>query len=46
MGKYDSKLLGSEEIAQSTLAFHFEKPDGFESRANLSTFSCRRIFQA
>ena len=29
MGKYDSKLLGSEEIAQSTLAFHFEKPDGF-----------------
>jgi ferredoxin-NADP reductase len=29
MGKYDSKLLGSEEIAQSTLAFHFEKPNGF-----------------
>ena len=29
MGKYDSKLLGSEEIAQSTLAFHFEKPAGF-----------------
>jgi ferredoxin-NADP reductase len=29
MGKYDSKLLGSEEIAQTTLAYHFEKPDGF-----------------
>lgn len=29
MGKYDSKLLGSEEIARSTRAFHFEKPDGF-----------------
>jgi NAD(P)H-flavin reductase len=29
MGKYDSKLLGCEEIAQCTLAFHFEKPDGF-----------------
>ena len=29
MGEYDSKLLGSEEIAQSTLAFHFEKPNGF-----------------
>jgi len=30
MGKYDSKLLGSEEIACATFAFHFEKPDGFE----------------
>ena len=30
MGKYDSKLLGSEEIARDTFAFHFEKPDGFE----------------
>ena len=30
MGKYDSKLLGSEEIARATFAFHFEKPDGFE----------------
>jgi len=29
MGKYDSKLLGSEEVARSTVAFHFEKPDGF-----------------
>ena len=29
MGKYDSKLLGSEEIARATFAFHFEKPDGF-----------------
>lgn len=29
MGKYHSKLLSSEEIAQSTLAFDFEKPDGF-----------------
>jgi ferredoxin-NADP reductase len=28
-GKYDSKLLGSEEIAAATRAFHFEKPDGF-----------------
>lgn len=28
-GKYDSKLLGSEEIARATRAFHFEKPDGF-----------------
>ena len=27
MGKYHSKLLGSVEIAQSTLAFDFEKPD-------------------
>jgi hypothetical protein len=25
-GKYDSKLLGSEEIAEATRAFHFEKP--------------------
>ena len=30
MGKYDSKLLGSEEIARATFAFHFEKPDGFQ----------------
>ena len=30
MGKYDSKLLGSDEIARATFAFHFEKPDGFE----------------
>ena len=30
MGKYDSKLLGSEAIARATFAFHFEKPDGFE----------------
>jgi ferredoxin-NADP reductase len=29
MGKYDSKLLGSEKVAHSTLAFHFEKPEGF-----------------
>lgn len=28
-GKYDSKLLGSEEIAEATRAFHFEKPGGF-----------------
>ena len=28
-GKYDSKLLGSEEIAESTRAFHFAKPEGF-----------------
>lgn len=33
MGKrdsYDSALLGSEEIAEATRAFHFEKPEGFE----------------
>jgi ferredoxin-NADP reductase len=30
MGKYDSKLLGREEIARATVAFHFEKPEGFE----------------
>jgi len=30
MGKYDSTLLGSEEIARATRAFHFEKPDGFD----------------
>jgi ferredoxin-NADP reductase len=33
MGKhdsYDSKLLGSEEIARATRAFHFEKPEGFK----------------
>src|SRR4029450_10704488 len=29
MGQYDSKLLGSEEVARSTVAFHLEKPDGF-----------------
>ena len=29
MGQYDSKLLGSEEVARSTIAFHFEKPDRF-----------------
>jgi site-specific DNA recombinase len=29
MGQYDCKLLGSEEVARSTVAFHFEKPDGF-----------------
>jgi ferredoxin-NADP reductase len=28
-GKYDSKLLDSEEIAEATRAFHFEKPEGF-----------------
>src|SRR5262245_48912243 len=28
-GKYDSKLMGSEEIAEATRAFHFEKPGGF-----------------
>ena len=30
MGKYDSKLLGSEETARATFAFHFEKPAGFQ----------------
>ena len=30
MGKYDSTLLGSEEIAEAARAFHFEKPDGFD----------------
>jgi len=29
MGKYDGTLLSSEEIAQATCAFHFEKPEGF-----------------
>jgi ferredoxin-NADP reductase len=32
MGKrdsYDSTLLGSEEIARATRAFHFERPEGF-----------------
>jgi hypothetical protein len=28
-GRYDSKLLGSEEIAEATRALHFEKPEGF-----------------
>ena len=28
-GKYDSKLLGSEEMAEATRAFHFERPEGF-----------------
>jgi ferredoxin-NADP reductase len=30
MGKYDSTLLGSDEIAQDTREFHFNKPDGFD----------------
>ena len=30
MGKYDSTLLGSEEIAQAARAFNFEKPEGFD----------------
>jgi len=30
MGKYDSTLLGSEEIAKAARAFHFEKPEGFD----------------
>ena len=30
MGKFASKLLGSEEIARAARAFHFEKPDGFD----------------
>ena len=47
MGKYDSKLLGSEEIARATFAFHSKSRTGSNSRrANRSTFSCRRIFQA
>ena len=34
----------AREIARATFAFHFEKPDGFNSRrANQSTFSFRRI---
>jgi hypothetical protein len=32
--KYDSKLLGSEEIAEATRAFHFEKSDGFAPQVN------------
>ena len=36
MGKYDSKLLGSEEIARATFAFHFEKPAGFQFTAGQS----------
>lgn len=30
MGKYDSTLLGSEEIADAAREFHFAKPDGFD----------------
>ena len=46
-GKYDSKLLGSEEIAEATRAFHFEKPEGFTFTPGESIdLFCRRIFQA
>lgn len=27
------KLLGREQVAEATMAFHFDKPDGFEFRA-------------
>ncbi len=30
------KLIRSEEIAQSTIAFHFTRPAGFEFRAGQS----------
>jgi ferredoxin-NADP reductase len=31
--KYTTKLIRKEEIAQGTMAFHFEKPDGFTFKA-------------
>jgi ferredoxin-NADP reductase len=31
--RYKSKLTNREEIAEGTMAFHFEKPPGFQSRA-------------
>lgn len=33
MPKYNVKLIKKEEIANGTMAFHFEKPGGFEFRA-------------
>jgi hypothetical protein len=47
MGQYDSKLLGSEEVARSTIAFHSKSRTGSRSRrVNRLTFFCRSIFQA
>ena len=33
MTTYDARLEGSEEIAEGTMAFHFEKPAGFSFKA-------------
>ncbi|MGE5385112.1 MAG: ferredoxin--NADP reductase [Betaproteobacteria bacterium] len=33
MSAYETRLAGSEEIASGTMAFHFEKPEGFEFKA-------------
>src|SRR5699024_2300393 len=33
MGKYTLKLKKKEMVADNTMAFHWEKPDGFEFRA-------------
>jgi ferredoxin-NADP reductase len=33
MPLYTVKLIGREEVAETTMAFHFEKPDGFAYKA-------------
>jgi ferredoxin-NADP reductase len=33
LGGYQSRLKGREQVAEGTMAFHFEKPAGFEFRA-------------
>ena len=33
MSTYTTRLIGSEPVAERTLAFHFEKPPGFAFRA-------------
>src|ERR1039457_2217317 len=36
MADHSSALMGREEVAEDTLAFHFEKPPGFNFRAGQS----------
>src|SRR6202171_1859915 len=36
MAGYGSKLLGRVEVAEGTIAFHFEKPSGFNFKAGQS----------
>ena len=33
MTTYEARLVGREEIAEGTMAFHFEKPAGFSFKA-------------
>jgi ferredoxin-NADP reductase len=36
MAGYASKMLSRVEVAQDTMAFHFEKPRGFDSKPGQS----------